>query len=559
MYQTIDWMRKEGFRCVWIAFYQEKNRRTTITTNEDTSCIFHTYGGFPSQDRLEAVYSVYRPDIIHLQGPIIYLALPIFKKYRLPLLIGFHFWTGLLKVTEEGFKNRDMLSHLDELALDPICQEVGGNKEFYVASDFINQIITGLGGQPISNIIYPIPPNNHYKPGVELPLLERKYITCININRGKGGDIFLAIIKKIKDLPFLAICNEPNPDDLDDQIRSEINGEVLTYSDVRDIYGQTRLLLIPSHVDETFSRVAYEGAANGIPIITSGNGFIKQLLGEAGFYLSPDPEDWIDTIREIYHDEKFLLRQSKQLQEKVSKLGDQKPKFLSIIHRLLPKSLKRNIMLLVPWCDQGLGHQAKTYSRLLQREGFHVHIFSYLSYFCLDQKDKFRQDPEEWLDYTSLYETYNTREEITERELRQFVICHDIGLALIPEICFNPIFDKVKILKNLNVECYAIPNIETCRRDELSKYGLFDKILCNTRQCYRVLGQEGVPNLVYIGHCLPDVPHAPHNREIAYSGGRTLKFLHVSGYNALSRKQTMTILQAFREARRILDGHIELT
>ncbi len=572
MHQTIAWMQEKGFRCVWVSFARQASQRTTIKAVDD--CIFHTFGGYPEDAKFENVYTIYRPDIIHLQGPIVYLALPFFKTYRVSLLVGFHFWTGVMHPNDQGgFDNRDILQHIQEqkelgisrYRLDPICQEEKLFIDFYVASDFINDVITALGGQAIPNVIYPIPPDDHFKAS----WVDRKYVTIININRGKGGDIFLDIIKEIKDLPFLAICNEPNetkinaqghrvPDNLDEEISNEINGKVLSYSNVKDIYTQTKILLVPSHVDETFSRVAYEGAASGIPILTTGKGFVKQLLGDAGIYLDPqEPRQWIDKIRELYHNEEALAMIGSNLQRQVARLGDQKPKFLQLVDKLVVQSPKQNIMIFAPWCEQGLGHQAKLYSQLLRQAGYKVHVFSFLSYLLIDQLDNFRHKPEEWLDYDTLYESYNTREEVTERELRQFVISRNIGLCLIPEICFPPIFEKVKILKKLHVRCYAIPNIEICRRDELPKYALFDRVLCNTKQCYNILRGASLQNVDYIGHCLPKgLDEEPPERP-PLDG--PLKFLHVSGYNALIRKQTMTILEAFREARKILGGQIELT
>jgi glycosyltransferase involved in cell wall biosynthesis len=556
MYQTIPWLQEKGFRCVWVSFNRNTSNRATIYT--ENGCIFHTYVGYPDESCLESIYSIYRPDIVHVQGPIVYLAIPFLKRYRIPHLVGFHFWTGIMKPNNQGgFDNIDILDNAHQLTLDPLCQDQAIYQEFYVASEFINRVIRALGGQPIPNVIYPIPPGDHYM----APDGEKKYITIINISRGKGGDIFLEIVKAIKDLPFLAICNNPNvemvgPDNLDEEIAREINGNVLPYTDVKEVYAKTRILLIPSHVDETFSRVAYEGAANGIPIITTGKGFIRQLLGDAGIYLGENPSKWIQLIRDIYHDEVFLAKYGRKLQKQVKNLRPQKGKFLVLVDRLDRFILKKNVMIFAPWCDQGLGHQAKLYSQLLRKEGFRVHIFSFLSYLCLDQLDKFQQDPTEWVDYDTIYESYNTREEVTERELRQFVLSRNIGICLIPGICFSPIFEKVKFLKSLNVRCYAIPNIETCRRDELDKYILFDKILCPTRQCYNVLKKFEVPNLEYIGHCLPIDLQDDVSKHLSLD---KIKFLHVSGYNALTHKQTLLVLEAFRKAQERSSSNIELT
>lgn len=555
MHQTIPWMQQQGFQCVWVAFSRNTRIRTTIQSKGD--CIYHTYHGYPNEKRFEKILQTYCPDLIHLQGPIIYLALPFYKKYRLPLLIGFHFWTGVFRPNEKGgFDNKDILDNITALTLDPICQETKLALEFYVASDFINTVIASLGGQEISNVIYPIPPPEHYlvfKEGIKT----QKYITIVNTNRGKGGDLFLEIVKEIKELPFLAICNEPNHDGLDEAIGREINGRMLPYSEMKEVYATTRILLIPSHVDETFSRVAYEGAANGILILTTGKGFISQLLGEAGIYLDEeDVKGWIEAIRHFYVREDLLTKYGQLLRDQVSKLGDQETKFNRLVTKLVPLSPKRNLMIFTPWCDQGLGYQSKLYSRLLRQEGYKVHIFSFLPYSCIDQDNTLQQDPSEWTDYDTLYCSYNTREEVTSRELRQFVLSRNIGLCLIPEICFSPIFEKVAILKQLKVKCYALPNIEICRKDELEQYKCFDRILCVTRQCYNVLKEAKVSApLDYIGHCLPW--KSPVSLKLKSED--PIKFLHVSGYNAITRKQTLKVLVAFKQALEIVGSRIALT
>lgn len=73
-------------------------------------------------------------------------------------------------------------------------------------------------------------------------------------------------------------------------------------SDMKHIYQQTRLLLIPSLVDETFCRVGYEGMMNEIPIIATSNGNLKYLLKDYADFLDPQPELWSQRIIQIYHD-----------------------------------------------------------------------------------------------------------------------------------------------------------------------------------------------------------------------------------------------------------------
>ena len=543
MFQTIDWMKSRDYECIWVAFNRKVSESTKIQYKD--GCIFHTFSGYPSNEHFEEIYNLYNPDIIHIQGPIVYLAYPFYKNRRIPLLMGFHFWSGIMNPDDEGkWNNTDILSHVDKEILDPICQDDSENIKMYVASDFMNEVITGLGGREIKNVIYPVSSPKQY---LVQEKQDCKYITLINTNKLKGGELFYEIIKEIKDLPFLAICNEPNTDGLDEKIAGEINGRFLYYTDIKEVYSKTKILLIPSQVDETFSRVAYEGAANGIPIITSGKGFIKTMLKDSVIIIDEaNPKLWIEAIRKLYKDEKELVRIGEACNQASQKFSikKQESKFNTLVDELHHRSLNKNIMILAPWCDQGLGIQSRLYSKLLRSKGYNVHIFSYLSYFCIDQENKFQNNSKEWLDHDSIYYSYNTREEITKCEIRQFVNSRNIGICLIPEICYPQIFEKIGFLKEHNVRVYGIPNIETVRSSEIEKFSTMNGILCNTHQCYDVLKKVGVENLKYIGHCIPQ-----HDIKIDKSSMDTgIKFLHIAGYNGVTRKQTLIVLKAFSKA-----------
>jgi hypothetical protein len=87
----------------------------------------------------------------------------------------------------------------------------------------------------------------------------------------------------------------------------------------RDIYTQTRLLLVPSVAEEASARVVAEALVNGIPVIASDRGGLPENCAGGGLILSLPlsltlqtrcPVDaaavrqWIDVIVELYRDEK---------------------------------------------------------------------------------------------------------------------------------------------------------------------------------------------------------------------------------------------------------------
>jgi glycosyltransferase involved in cell wall biosynthesis len=62
-------------------------------------------------------------------------------------------------------------------------------------------------------------------------------------------------------------------------------GEV---SDMRSFYQSLDMLLVPSLVEEGFSRVIIEAAMNGIPAIANGVGGIPEALGNSGVLIEVD-------------------------------------------------------------------------------------------------------------------------------------------------------------------------------------------------------------------------------------------------------------------------------
>ena len=48
--------------------------------------------------------------------------------------------------------------------------------------------------------------------------------------------------------------------------------------------------------------------------------------------------------------------------------------FINMIDNVLSISKSNNIMILTPWCDQGLGVQSRNYYRILSKNNFNVSI-----------------------------------------------------------------------------------------------------------------------------------------------------------------------------------------
>ncbi len=120
-------------------------------------------------------------------------------------------------------------------------------------------------------------------------------VTLVNMNERKGASLFLEIVKRMPHVQFLGVTgmwgeqvlpSEPLP-----------NLEVVNAAaDPRDVYGRTRVLLLPSRW-ETFGRVAVEAGASGIPVVATPNPGTIEALGDAALYARRDDlESWIRAI-----------------------------------------------------------------------------------------------------------------------------------------------------------------------------------------------------------------------------------------------------------------------
>ena len=121
-------------------------------------------------------------------------------------------------------------------------------------------------------------------------------VTLINLNRRKGGHLFGEIVTRMPDVEFLGVVGMWEEQIIPNPIPHNL---IILQSkdDVREIYSQTRVLLLPSQW-ESFGRVAVEAGLSGIPVVASPNPGTIEALGNAAIYASwSDLNEWIQAIR----------------------------------------------------------------------------------------------------------------------------------------------------------------------------------------------------------------------------------------------------------------------
>jgi glycosyltransferase involved in cell wall biosynthesis len=149
-------------------------------------------------------------------------------------------------------------------------------------------------------------------PPVSAPLYRttgpRNRVTLVNLwdgdgeRCGKGPGVFYELAREFPDIPFLGVRGGYG----DQDVRKLKNVKVMdNVSDMREVYSQTKILLMPSRY-ESFGRVAIEAAASGIPTIASPTQGLIEALGVGGLFAKlTELGRWHKLVKNLYKDPDF--------------------------------------------------------------------------------------------------------------------------------------------------------------------------------------------------------------------------------------------------------------
>lgn len=159
------------------------------------------------------------------------------------------------------------------------------------------------------SVIYPCIGEKNYL----VKSVDKNYITMINPTENKGGDILFEIIKNMPDEKFLVVKGWKK---LDSKFMKFKNIKIIDRQyDMRKVYSQTKILLVPSQWEEAFARVVPEAMTSGIPVIASKVGGLLESVGNAGILIDDfvNPKAWVIEIRKLLNNNKYF--------ENISNLG----------------------------------------------------------------------------------------------------------------------------------------------------------------------------------------------------------------------------------------------
>lgn len=169
----------------------------------------------------------------------------------------------------------------------------GAGAEIVCISPFIRRHLFRTSGVN-AEVIYPL-----VGADVSVPVKSNGYVTFINPVPEKGIEVASALAGLMPRQPFLFVEGWPVSDyycaELSRRLKPLGNVRFITRrADIREVFGETRVLIVPSVWEEAAARVVREAQMSGIPVLVSARGGLPETVGDGGIVVDDytDPALW---------------------------------------------------------------------------------------------------------------------------------------------------------------------------------------------------------------------------------------------------------------------------
>ncbi|HMU90063.1 MAG: glycosyltransferase family 4 protein [Pseudomonadales bacterium] len=244
--------------------------------------------GYPVQllpdffDALESFIGRFRPDLIWAQLEGAQQVLMLARRLGIP---------GVLYVHDAETAPNE-LKAMGRLGCHVVC-----------SSEFLANKVERIIGRPVQ-VVYPA--SDWYFGTLGDP---QGSVLMINPVKVKGVETLLEIARRRPEVQFLLLeswkLGESALHSLQAQLAALPNVRFHPrVSDMRAIYQQARLLLVPSTWEEGFGMVAVEAQSCGIPVIASARGGLPESVAEGGLLIQNhlDIDAWLQALDRILDD-----------------------------------------------------------------------------------------------------------------------------------------------------------------------------------------------------------------------------------------------------------------
>lgn len=173
---------------------------------------------------------------------------------------------------------------------------------------------------PHEHFVLP-PPVDYRHYDINSDPFANEYITLINLDQNKGGEILKEIATALPHLKFMGVIGSYSEPAAIGQILDQPDNVRIMQKqiDIRKVYQQTRILIMPSKY-ESWGRTATEAMCSGIPVIASPTQGLMENCGEAGIFVDrDDTKGWVKAIEKLYS-EKAYRKASQKAKERSRQL-----------------------------------------------------------------------------------------------------------------------------------------------------------------------------------------------------------------------------------------------
>lgn len=151
---------------------------------------------------------------------------------------------------------------------------------------------------------------------------KNEFITLINLDGNKGGDILMQIAERMPDKKFLGVKGSySEPASTGQFTKQPPNVKVVDNTPyIMEVYKQTRVLIMPSKF-ESWGRTATEAMCSGIPVICTKTPGLMENCGKAGNYIEDrdNIDEWVKAIEKL-DNEKEYKKASKKAKDRSREL-----------------------------------------------------------------------------------------------------------------------------------------------------------------------------------------------------------------------------------------------
>ena len=364
---------------VWVYWSSDQPKTTkTITTQTKNGVVFHEiYLGCFSKKKLFYMISWLDPSIVHHQGHHRSDVVEVCSGLNVPIITGVHVWNEILEFNAQ-YNNQNIIDnkylHRAGSDLDQIME----NSLVYSPSEFVTRAVEEVTGYNIPDVVLPI--SSIYPTCEELDsvpdILDRPMVVIqMSLHRLKGGCIFMDVARaQGTDCGGYKFHGYDYNHKADMAHSTNIILKKFT-TDVQSVYKNARVVMIPSLVDETFCKVAYEAMIYGCIVVSSMQGNLPYIVtDESGGYVvnAATSDAWNVRMQEVLalSDEEMQRRSGMAKKTALLMRSNNANKILGMLHRGILKSKRANVMLFTVWGVQGLWIQSRAYVNLLEEHGF---------------------------------------------------------------------------------------------------------------------------------------------------------------------------------------------